>query len=143
MTYREVIRPPWWVYAVPAGLVALFCFTFAAVITPPAALVLFFVLFGLAAFTVWRRRLELSVDDARLRIGRESLPLADIGEVTALDEPALRLAAGPQADPRAHLVLRNLATKQGVKIEVTSGDTPYWLVSSGHPQELVHALQAR
>ena len=51
------------------------------------------------------------------------------------------MVAGPDADPRAHLVLRNLATKEGVKIDVTEGATPYWLVSSAHPEELAAALE--
>ena len=48
MSYREVIRPPWWTYAVMAGLLALLCFTFAAVATVPVAVVLFGVLLSSA-----------------------------------------------------------------------------------------------
>lgn len=140
MTYREVLRPPLWVYGVVTGLLALLCFTFAAVVTVPVALVVFVALVAVAAFVVSRRRLILTVDTSHLRIGDESLSLSQIGEVTALAAPEVRAVAGPLADPRAHLVLRTLATKEGVKIELRSGDVPYWLVSTSHPQRLAQSL---
>ncbi|MBK6763561.1 MAG: DUF3093 family protein [Micrococcales bacterium] len=140
MTYREVLRPPWWAYGVVTGLLALLCFTFAAVVTVPVALVVFVVLVVVGGLVVSRRRLVLSVDAERLHIGDEALPLSDIAAVTALDGPGVQAVAGPLADSRARLVLRNLATKEGVKIDLRSGDVPYWLVSSGHPQELAESL---
>lgn len=140
MRYREVVRPPWWTYAVIAGLLALLCFTFAAVATVPVAVVLFVVLCALGAFVVSRRRMEIVVDDDHLRVGSESLPLSEIGEVTALDSAGMTTAAGSAADPRANLILRNLATKQGVKVDLNAGPIPYWLVSSEHPEDLAQAL---
>jgi hypothetical protein len=123
-----------------AGLLALLCFTFAAVATVPVAVVLFVVLLTLGSFTVGRRRMEIVVDDELLRVGAESLALSEIGEVTALDSAGMRMVAGPAADPRANLILRNLATKQGVKVELSAGSVPYWLVSSEHPEDLAQAL---
>lgn len=143
MRYREVLRAPIWTYGVLAGLVALFCFTFAAVITVPFALVLFVVLMALGAVVISRRNLRLSVDDEQFTVGGQSLPLADIDDVHALDAPALRMAAGPDADTRAHLVLRNLATKTGVKVDLADGPVPYWLVSSSRPEDLAEALSRR
>ncbi len=140
MSYREVIRPPWWTYAVMAGLLALLCFTFAAVATVPVAVVLFGVLCVLGALILGRRRMEIVVDDELLRVGSESIALSEIGEVTALDSAGMRVVAGPAADPRANLILRNLATKQGVKVDLTTGSIPYWLVSSEHPEDLAQAL---
>jgi len=100
----------------------------------------FVVLVVLGGLITSRRRLVLSVDAESLHVGDRTVPLSDIGEVTALDAPGLQAVAGPQADPRAHLVLRNLATKEGVKIELRSGDVPYWLVSSGRPRDLAESL---
>ncbi|HNE90129.1 MAG: DUF3093 family protein [Candidatus Nanopelagicales bacterium] len=141
MTYREVLRPPWWLYAVMIGLAALFSFTLAAAVTVPVALVAFVIIVALLSWVVSRRGLEISVDEARLRIGSESLAREDIAHVLPLGAPEMQVVAGPDADPRAHLVLRNLATKEGVKIDVTEGATPYWLVSSAHPEELAAALE--
>ena len=49
MTYSEVIRSPWWTYAVAAGLAGLFCFTFAAVVGLPTATILFVLIFAVLA----------------------------------------------------------------------------------------------
>ncbi|MEZ5186133.1 MAG: DUF3093 domain-containing protein [Candidatus Nanopelagicales bacterium] len=140
MKYREAIRAPWWTYGVVAGLLALLSFTFSAVITVPFGIVMFVVLAAIAVPLIWRRRLLVSVDEDRLRVGRHELSLSQIGEVTALDEAEVRMIAGPLADTRARLILRNLACRTGVKIELTAGETPYWLVSSRHPDELARAL---
>lgn len=142
MTYHEVIRPPWWFYASAIGMVALFCFTFAAVITVPAATVLFVVLSVLVSIVIDRRRLVLSVDESVFHVGTIDIDRSTILDAVALDSEALRDVAGPDADGRATLVLRNLATKEGVKVDVNSDQPPYWLISSKHPQELAKSLTA-
>ncbi|HRY09615.1 MAG: DUF3093 domain-containing protein [Actinobacteria bacterium] len=141
MTYREVLRPPWWVYGVAVGLAALFSFTLAAAATVPVALVVFAIIVALSVWVVSRRRLEISVDDTGLRVGDESLARDEIARALPLGAPELRVVAGPEADTRAHLILRNLSTKDGVKIDLSRGPTPYWLVSSAHPEELAAALR--
>jgi len=140
MRYSEVLRAPWWTYAVFAGLVGLLSFTFAAVVGVPGAVVVFVVVLGLGWWFNWRRGLHVSVDDQNLTVGTDRLPLAGIAAAIPLDEAALRNAAGPEADTRAHLVLRNLSTKTGVKIDLNEGNTPYWLVSSRRPQALAEVL---
>lgn len=140
MRYREVIRLPWWTYAVFAGLASLLLFTFAAVVGVPAALVIFFVVLLLGWAFIWRRSTLISVDDEFLKVGSQTLPLREVANATALDAESLRMVAGQDADPRAHLILRNLSTKTGVKIELTSGPTPYWLVSSNRAEVLADVL---
>jgi hypothetical protein len=58
-----------------------------------------------------------------------------------LDEQGLRDLAGRDADGRALLVLRNLATKRGVKVDLGGQQWPYLLVSSRTPAELAAALR--
>jgi hypothetical protein len=140
MEYREVIRPPWWLYASVIILVALFCFTFAAVVGGPIAVVLFVLLSALAGWLVEKRRLVLSVEPATFGIGDVTIPREQILDVVALDPQALRDVAGRDADARATLVLRNLSTKAGVKVDVRGDATPYWLISSKRPLELSAAL---
>ena len=90
----------------------------------PAALVIFFIVLLLGWAFIWRRSTLISVDDEFLKVGSQTLPLRDVANATALDAESLRLVAGQDADPRAHLILRNLSAKTGVKIELTSGPTP-------------------
>jgi hypothetical protein len=51
--------------------------------------------------------------------------------------------AGPAADARAYLLLRPYL-KRAVKVQITdpADPTPYWLVSSRHPEALAGALNA-
>ncbi len=142
MTYREVIRPPWWVFAVVFGLAALLCFTFAAVVGVPAAAVVLVILVAGLGWPLTRRALVVSVDDATLHIGALEVPRTSVLDAVALDEQALRDVAGRDADGRALLVLRNLATKTGVKVALQSSQWPYLLISSRRPSELAAALTA-
>jgi hypothetical protein len=131
---------PWWTYAVFAGLAGLLMFTFAAVVGVPSALVIFVVLLVVGWVFIWRRATLIVVDDEFLTVGSQRLPLQEVGHATALDAGSLQMVAGQDADPRAHLVLRNLSSKTGVKIELTTGPTPYWLVSSNRPDVLADVL---
>lgn len=142
MTYREVIRPPWWTFGVAFGLAALFCFTFAAVVGVPAATVLLVLLTAGLAWLISRRALILSVDETAVHVGEIELPRSSVLDAVALNEEALRDVAGRDADGRALLILRNLATKTGVKVELASSQWPYLLVSSRRPAEFAAALTA-
>lgn len=142
MTYREVLRPPWWTFAVAFGLAALFCFTFAAVVGVPAASVLFLLLVAGLAWVISRRALVVTVDDTSVHVDDLELPRSAVLDAVELTEQALSDIAGRDADGRALLVLRNLATKTGVKVELSGQRWPYLLVSSRKPAELVSALTA-
>jgi hypothetical protein len=141
MSYREVLRPPVWTYALVAGLLALLCFTFAAVVGVPAAVAVWAALVAIGVVIVHRRTMSLEADAEGLRVGDHRLDAEQITAVTPLDEEAMRRLAGPESDPRARLVLRNLATRTGIRVDLESPSVPYWLVSSGHPEELARALQ--
>ena len=83
------------------------------------------------------------VADGWFRAGRARIEVLHLGSAEALDEEATRFVSGPGADARAFLVLRPYL-KQAVKVEVLdpADPTPYWLVSSRHPQALADALNA-
>ncbi|WP_036516635.1 DUF3093 domain-containing protein [Nocardioides sp. J54] len=86
---------------------------------------------------------RLVVADGWFRAGRARIEVVHLGSAEALDEEATRFVSGPGADARAFLVLRPYL-KQAVKVEVLdpADPTPYWLVSSRHPQALADALNA-
>src|ERR1700722_10082957 len=54
-----------------------------------------------AAFLVYWGAATIEVAGGVLRAGRDTLPLAEAGEVVALDEEQARLLRGPRADPAA------------------------------------------
>lgn len=142
MTYEETVRPPWWIYAVVLGLTALLSFNFAALITVPVATVAFLIVGAGMVWLVGRMSLLVRVDDQQLHVGGNSLSRSRIAAVTPLDAEALRDAAGAKADVRARMILRTLSTPEGVRIDLTDGDEPYWLLSSKRATELAAALES-
>ena len=79
-----------------------------------------------------------------LQVGRARLPWSMVGTVTALDAEELRTALGPELDVRAYLCVRGWVRK-GVRVTVNDPDdpTPYWLVSTRHPERLIQAAHSR
>lgn len=75
------------------------------------------------------------------RVGSAHLPQAHVGAVEVLDSRAFRAELGPKADARAWLRTRPYIDA-GVRVAVAdpSDPTPYWLVSSRHPEAVAAAL---
>lgn len=142
MEYRETVRAPWWFYAVLALLSALLCFTFAAAATVPVAVVLWVVIVAVGSLVIAKRVLRISVDPENLHVGKLVMPRSQIVSASPLDADQLRDVAGPDADARALLILRDASTPEGVKVDLVSTDVPYWLVSSRHPEQLAEALNS-
>lgn len=84
---------------------------------------------------------RISVAGSEFRAGRARIPVSFVGDVTALDAEQTRLIAGRDADARAYLLLRPFL-KRAVKVTIDDprDPTPYWLVSTRHPQRLARAL---
>ena len=142
--YRERLAVPlrWWVQ----GVMLLATFWLAFVVSMPAyaawlatavlvgLMTLLFVGFGSAT---------LEVRDGLFVAGRARIGPEHLGEAEALDATATRLAAGRDADARAYLLLRPyLKRSVRVRIEDPADPTPYWLVGTRRPEELVAALTA-
>lgn len=83
----------------------------------------------------------VEVSGAVLRAGQARVPVAFLGEATALDVTTMRHELGPGLDARAYVCLRAWA-RTGVKIvlEDPADPTPYWLVSTRDPEGLVRVL---
>jgi DUF3093 family protein len=140
--YQERLGVPlrWWVQ----GTMLVASLWLAVVVALPAAaawavtavatllLVLLLVGFGSA---------KLRVADGVFRAGRAHIAVEHLGEVTALDAEETRRTAGRDADARAFLLLRPYL-KRAVRVAVVDPDdrTPYWLISTRHPQRLAAAL---
>jgi hypothetical protein len=86
---------------------------------------------------------KLIVTDATFRAGRAQLPLEVAGGVEVLSAEGMRKARGVEADARAFLLIRGWLPV-GVKVTLhdPADPTPYWLISSRHPDRLATALRA-
>lgn len=143
MEYDERLTVPlrWWVQG--TMLVATFWLALVVALPPAAAWSATAVL--MAAMTtlfVTYGGARVRVHDGRLHAGRAAIDLALLGPARALDAETTRLQVGVQADARAYLVLRPYL-KQAVRVDLDdpADPTPYWLISSRHPEELVATVQ--
>jgi hypothetical protein len=85
---------------------------------------------------------RVRVEDGVLHVPRARIPLAHIGEVTALDREATRQVRGPLAEPRAFVITKPwLSGSVRVEIDDPADETPYWLVGTRDPEGLAQALR--
>lgn len=143
-SYTERLGVPlrWWVQ----GTMLVATLWLAVVVAlPPAgawittAVALALLATGLTAYGSAR----VVVEGDTFRAGRAHISTEHVGAVAPLDAEQTRATAGRDADARAFLVLRPYL-KRAVRVEITdpADPTPYWLVSTRHPDALAAALDA-
>lgn len=144
MEYDERLRVPlrWWVQA--TMLVASVWLAVIVALPEPAA----WGVTALAAATATAFFLSyggarVQVADGSLRAGRARIEARHLAAATALDAEPTRRLAGVDADARAFLLLRPYL-KRAVRVDLTdpADPTPYWLISSRHPEALAAAVTA-
>lgn len=85
---------------------------------------------------------RIQVTDALLVAGRARLPLTNVGVTKGFSGREAFAERGPRLDARAWLVIRGwISSVVKVDVEDDGDPTPYWLVSTRHPKELVAALE--
>ncbi len=141
--YRERLRVPtrWWVQWV----VMVASFWLAMVVAVPDRLAWTVTALLLLLMVVLLRGYgspTIAVSDEWLQAGRAKIERRHLGEVVVLDARAMRSQAGPEADARAHLLLRPyVATGVRIAIEDPHDPAPYWLLSSRRATSLAAALE--
>ena len=142
--YHERLRVPvsWWVLGMTSVLMLGAGFL-AGFDWEPALAVYGTLTVSLAAFLIGWGLLRTEVADGELRVGRDRLPLALAGEVTALDEEQTRALRGPRADPAAYLMARPyLPRSVYIAVNDPAARGPYWLIGTRRPDELAAAIEA-
>lgn len=84
---------------------------------------------------------RVEVTGGELVAGPAHVPLALLGDTRVLTGDELRHALGPGLDARAYLCLRGWV-RSAVRVELRDplDPTPYWVVSTRRPQELMDAM---
>ena len=117
--YRERLSVPltWWLLGLTT--IALLATEVVAGYAWPLVVSIYAVLVGgfAAVLLTWGRP-RVEVEAGELRAGGARLPLAAVGEVTALDEAQTRALRGPRGDPAAFLLTRPYL-RRAVYVEVT------------------------
>jgi hypothetical protein len=142
--YRERLHVParWW------ALLTLFLVSvwLAVTVSTPMpvmwAVTVFFTALGVGLLLGYGRA-RLDVGEQALGAGRARLEWACCGPATSLDAEQTRRLLGVDADPRAYLLVRPyIATAVRVQVHDPADPTPYWLLSSRHPDRLAESINA-
>ena len=85
----------------------------------------------------------IEVRDGELRIKKAHIPLQYLGATEIIDKKNFAIARTRGADPAAYLAT-TFWISEGIKVEVIDDrdPTPYWLISTRRPAELIAALKA-
>jgi hypothetical protein len=140
MRYRERLWPAWWVFLATALVIPASLLVFLP-ISQVAGVVVAIVLYGAIVATLLVTTPVIEVTDGMLRVGRAQIERSFVGAVTAHRGADAVAERGTRLDARAWLMLRGWVPDV-VRIEITdeADPTPYWLVSTRRPDELVAAL---
>lgn len=142
--YHERLRVPlrWWAQ----GTMLVASLWLALIVATPEPVAWGSTAVAMALLAVglrWYGEARIRVGDGWFRAGRARIEARHLGAIDALGPAETDRVAGVDADARAFLLLRPYI-KSSVRVEITDpGDpTPYWLVSSRHPEALATALSA-
>ena len=86
-------------------------------------------------------RVGIELSDGSLKAGPATLPLAALGEASALSPERARALRMHEGDPRAYMLLRSYV-RTAVRVEVVDPHDPhpYLYLSSRHPEKLAAAF---
>lgn len=147
--YRERLSVPWWWSLPGLGLAALIAFEVNQGVGVGPDWVPFAVLLPVAvAVLVWLSRTEVRVvgragtTEAELWVGAAHLPASVISRSAEVPRSAKSAALGRQLDPAAYVVHRAWVGPMALLVLDDPDDpTPYWLISTRHPERLLAALR--
>jgi Protein of unknown function (DUF3093) len=143
-SYDERWIVPWWWWPSALGLAALVAAELHAGAPGTRAWLPYVVLLPLVlVLLAIGSRGRVHVRDGVLHVPGARIPLEHLGDAVVLDRESLRRQAGPMADRDAFLVSRPWL-HSAVRLMVTDpdDDTPYWVVGTRHPEQLVAAVSA-
>ena len=143
LTYRErwIVPLVWWPCALAlATLVAAELHSGAPGVR---AFLPYAVLLPLTAvLLVTGSRGAITVADGVLHVPGARIPIALLKDGVALDRESFRVQTGPMADPRAYVVSRPwLHTAVRLTVDDPADPTPYWVVGTRRPAELLEAMR--
>jgi len=149
--YRERLRVPWWWWPIGIGLSSVLALEVNMGIRnlpdwlPYAALAAVAV-----GVLLWLGRVEIRVvasgtdpeSEVELWAGQAHLPASVVSRSAVVPRSAKSAALGRQLDPAAFVLHRNwVGPMVLVVLDDPDDPTPYWMVSSRHPDRVLSALK--
>ena len=148
MRYRERLWVPWWWWPIAFAFAALLAAEFnMSIIEVPPWIPYAVLCLAAAGVLVWLSRFEVRVvgdgPNAELWAGPAHLPASVISRSAEVPKSAKSAAMGRQLDPAAYVLHRGWVGPMVLTVLDDPDDpTPYWLVSSRHPDRLLAALRS-
>jgi hypothetical protein len=142
--YRERLYVTWYWWLLPLLAAGLLAAEVHLGYPGVRAWLPYVLLLPLTALLIWRSgRAGVRVQDGELWVGDAHLPLRFVGETQIVSAKEKRRVLGPHLDPAAYVLHRGWIGPV-VRLRLTDPDdpTPYWVVSTRHPDRLVEALRA-
>jgi hypothetical protein len=89
----------------------------------------------------WLGRIRVAVTDTELQVDDARLPLKVVADAIPLTVEDKRLLLGQASDPLAFVIQRPwIAGAVQIMLDDPADPTPYWLISTRHPEEMAQAL---
>jgi hypothetical protein len=143
-TYRERLYVTWYWWLLPLLAAGLLAAEVHLGYPGVRAWLPYVLLLPITALLIWRAgSVSVRVQDGELWVGKAHLPLRHVGEVQVVPPKDKRRVLGPHLDPAAFVVHRGWIGPV-VRLRQTDPEdpTPYWVVSTRHPDRLVEALRS-
>ncbi len=145
LQYRERLWVPWWWWPIGLGLAALLATEVNMGVRNLPDWLPYAVLAVVAVgVLLWLGRVEVKVtgDDVELWAGQAHLPASVVSRSAVVPRSAKSAALGRQLDPAAFVLHRNwVGPMVLVVLDDPDDPTPYWLISSRHPDRVLAALR--
>jgi hypothetical protein len=140
--YHERLWASPWVFIATALVIPASLLVFLP-INPIAGPIVGVVLYAAVLVLIAVGSPSIEVTDTEVIAGRARLPLRFIDTVTAYRADEATEQRGPKLDARAWLLIRGWVSPV-VRIDLDDPDdpTPYWIVSSRHPEDFTAAISA-
>ncbi len=138
--YRERLWPSAWVFASAALVIPATLLVFLPIDTTAGTIVAI-ALFGSCIALLMIGSPVITITSGKLVAGRARLPIGYAGEASGHRGEHATLERGRHMDARAWLLIRGwVSPVVKITIDDPADPTPYWLISTRHPERLIAAL---
>jgi hypothetical protein len=140
--FSERLYLPWWHWLLPLLAAGLLAAEVHMGYPGVRAWLPYVITIPLTLLLLWRfSSATVVVRDGELWVGEAHLPLEFAGETQIIPGRLKRQVLGPAFDPAAFALHRSwVAPMVWIHVTDENDPTPYWLISSRRPEELVAAL---